>query len=254
MPRRGAREPRAPIAAAHRRRRSARPRVVATANYVARGFRHPFGDERRRGDPALPARGVRPARHALYREYSRHVWSTVRGWYRPSSRPDSTRATSISARWRVTSSKRASSQKRFRHPSAARRASPAQWASLRARSSRRSGAMHASRAARGRRSRSRGEIPCAARRPKAPGRRPEGRNRCVLPESSRSAGLRRCRTATYGGSCPARSARCCATALAASIREDSSTDGAHLDQRGEHVRARPRRARASVPRAARNGA
>ncbi len=53
--------------------------VVATANYVARGFgihSAMSGAEALRRCPH--AVFVRP-RHALYREYSRHVWETVRG-------------------------------------------------------------------------------------------------------------------------------------------------------------------------------
>src|ERR1041385_490104 len=53
--------------------------VVATANYVARGFgihSAMSGAEALRRCPH--AVFVRP-RHSLYREYSRHVWSTVRG-------------------------------------------------------------------------------------------------------------------------------------------------------------------------------
>src|SRR5438552_17824943 len=53
--------------------------VVATANYVARRFGiHSAMSSaeaiRRRPHPVF----VRP-RHSLYRQYSRHVWSTVRG-------------------------------------------------------------------------------------------------------------------------------------------------------------------------------
>jgi DNA polymerase IV len=53
--------------------------VVATANYVARGFgihsAMSAAEAMRRCPHAV---FVRP-RHSLYREYSRHVWSTVRG-------------------------------------------------------------------------------------------------------------------------------------------------------------------------------
>src|SRR6202008_4311000 len=53
--------------------------VVATANYVARGFgihsAMSCAEGLRRRPPAV---FVRP-RHALYREYSRTVWETVRG-------------------------------------------------------------------------------------------------------------------------------------------------------------------------------
>ena len=53
--------------------------VVATANYVARRFgihsAMSAAEAKRRCPEAV---FVRP-RHSLYREYSRHVWSTVRG-------------------------------------------------------------------------------------------------------------------------------------------------------------------------------
>src|SRR2546421_7309584 len=53
--------------------------VVATANYVARGFgihsAMSAAEALRRCPHAV---FVRP-RHALYREYSQHVWETVRG-------------------------------------------------------------------------------------------------------------------------------------------------------------------------------
>jgi DNA polymerase IV len=53
--------------------------VVATANYVARGFGIHSAMSAAEGIRRCPhAVFVRP-RHALYREYSRHVWSTVRG-------------------------------------------------------------------------------------------------------------------------------------------------------------------------------
>src|SRR6266481_5391466 len=53
--------------------------VVATANYVARGFgihsAMSAAEARRRCPQAVFVR----ARHALYREYSQQVWETVRG-------------------------------------------------------------------------------------------------------------------------------------------------------------------------------
>jgi DNA polymerase-4 len=53
--------------------------VVATANYVARGFGIHSAMSAAEAIRRCPhAVFVRP-RHALYREYSRHVWSTVRG-------------------------------------------------------------------------------------------------------------------------------------------------------------------------------
>ena len=56
---RGAREPRAARAAADRRRRPAGARRRRDGELRRTAVRHPFGDERRRGDPALPARGLR---------------------------------------------------------------------------------------------------------------------------------------------------------------------------------------------------
>src|SRR3954462_8377380 len=53
--------------------------VVATANYVARGFGIHSAMSAAEAIRRCPhAVFVRP-RHALYREYSRSVWSTVRG-------------------------------------------------------------------------------------------------------------------------------------------------------------------------------
>jgi DNA polymerase-4 len=53
--------------------------VVATANYVARGFGIHSAMSAAEAIRRCPqAVFVRP-RHSLYREYSRHVWSTVRG-------------------------------------------------------------------------------------------------------------------------------------------------------------------------------
>src|ERR1700730_10509993 len=53
--------------------------VVATANYVARGFGIHSAMSAAEAIRRCPhAVFVRP-RHAVYREYSRHVWSTVRG-------------------------------------------------------------------------------------------------------------------------------------------------------------------------------
>jgi DNA polymerase IV len=53
--------------------------VVATANYVARGFGIQSAMSAAEAIRRCPhAVFVRP-RHSLYREYSRHVWSTVRG-------------------------------------------------------------------------------------------------------------------------------------------------------------------------------
>jgi DNA polymerase-4 len=53
--------------------------VVATANYVARGFGIHSAMSAAEAVRRCPhAVFVRP-RHSLYREYSRHVWSTVRG-------------------------------------------------------------------------------------------------------------------------------------------------------------------------------
>ena len=53
--------------------------VVATANYVARGFGIHSAMSAAEAIRRCPhAVFVRP-RHALYREYSRHVWLTVRG-------------------------------------------------------------------------------------------------------------------------------------------------------------------------------
>src|SRR3954467_7373585 len=53
--------------------------VVATANYVARGFGIHSAMSSAEAVRRCPhAVFVRP-RHALYREYSREVWSTVRG-------------------------------------------------------------------------------------------------------------------------------------------------------------------------------
>src|SRR6059058_1767793 len=53
--------------------------VVATANYVARGFGIHSAMSAAEAIRRCPhAVFVRP-RHTLYREYSRHVWSTVRG-------------------------------------------------------------------------------------------------------------------------------------------------------------------------------
>ena len=53
--------------------------VVATANYVARGFGIHSAMSAAEAIRRCPqAVFVRP-RHSVYREYSRHVWSTVRG-------------------------------------------------------------------------------------------------------------------------------------------------------------------------------
>src|SRR5258708_9734582 len=53
--------------------------VVATANYVARKFGIPSAMSAAEAIRRCPhAVFVRP-RHSVYREYSRHVWSTVRG-------------------------------------------------------------------------------------------------------------------------------------------------------------------------------
>src|SRR5579872_3879319 len=53
--------------------------VVATANYVARGFGIQSAMSAAEALRRCPhAVFVRP-RHSVYREYSRHVWSTVRG-------------------------------------------------------------------------------------------------------------------------------------------------------------------------------
>src|SRR5882724_4358942 len=53
--------------------------VVATANYAARAFRSHSAMSAAEAIRRCPhAVFVRP-RHSLYREYSRHVWSTVRG-------------------------------------------------------------------------------------------------------------------------------------------------------------------------------
>src|SRR4051794_26458029 len=53
--------------------------VVATANYVARNFGIHSAMSAAEAVRRCPhAVFVRP-RHSLYREYSRHVWSTVRG-------------------------------------------------------------------------------------------------------------------------------------------------------------------------------
>src|SRR5712691_6711048 len=53
--------------------------VVATANYVARGFGIHSAMSAAEAIRRCPsAVFVRP-RHSVYREYSRHVWSTLRG-------------------------------------------------------------------------------------------------------------------------------------------------------------------------------
>jgi len=53
--------------------------VVATANYVARGFGIHSAMSSAEAIRRCPAAVFVRPRHALYREYSRHVWSTVRG-------------------------------------------------------------------------------------------------------------------------------------------------------------------------------
>ena len=88
--------------------------VVATANYVARTFGIHSAMSAAEAIRRCPhAVFVRP-RHTLYREYSRHVWSTVRGIVPTVEQTGVTRATSIWARWRATSSRRASSPRRCR--------------------------------------------------------------------------------------------------------------------------------------------
>ena len=86
--------------------------VVATANYVARGFgirpRCRAAEAMRRCPHAV---FLRP-RHTLYREYSREVWSTCARSCRRSSRRASTRAISTSATSRRPSTTHARSRRR----------------------------------------------------------------------------------------------------------------------------------------------
>ena len=53
--------------------------VVATANYVARGFGIHSAMSAAEAIRRCPEAVIVRPRHSLYREYSRHVWSTVRG-------------------------------------------------------------------------------------------------------------------------------------------------------------------------------
>jgi DNA polymerase IV len=53
--------------------------VVATANYVARGFGIHSAMSAAEAVRRCPEAVIVRPRHSLYREYSRHVWSTVRG-------------------------------------------------------------------------------------------------------------------------------------------------------------------------------
>src|SRR3954466_11603009 len=53
--------------------------VVATANYVARSFGIHSPMSAAEAIRRCPHAVVRRPRHADHREYSRHVWSTVRG-------------------------------------------------------------------------------------------------------------------------------------------------------------------------------
>ena len=121
--------------------------VVATANYVARQFGiHSAMSAPRRS--AAARRRYSCARATPSTASTRATCGRpCAASSRPSSRPASTRDTSISARWRTTSSRRASSPRRCRRRCARRRASRARSGSRRARSSRRSAATRASRAA-----------------------------------------------------------------------------------------------------------
>jgi DNA polymerase-4 len=121
--------------------------VVATANYVARRFgihsAMSAAEALRRCPQAV---FVRP-RHALYREYSRSVWQTVRGVVPTVEQTGVDEGYLDIGEVASDFSLRASSPKRCRRPCGRRRASRARSAWRRARSSPKSLATRASPAA-----------------------------------------------------------------------------------------------------------
>ena len=118
--------------------------VVATANYVARKFgihsAMSCAEALRRCPQTV---FVRP-RHSLYREYSQHVWETVRGIVPTVEQTGLDEGYLDFGEVAQTSSTRAALPRRCRRPFARPRASRAPSASRRARSSRRSRATIAS--------------------------------------------------------------------------------------------------------------
>ena len=197
---------------------------------------------------------VRP-RHSLYREYSRHVWSTVRGVVPTVEQTGldegyldlgEVAGDFLEARVVAEAVQTAVRARDEPHVLARRRAVQGRREDRRAT---RASPAASSSSCRGRRRRS-------SRRSTSAG--------CPASARRRRSGLRAAGVETVGalaalarrGPAPAASRQrrhaCCAIARAASTRAGSSMRRrAHLDQRREHVRARPRRARAAARRAAR---
>ena len=199
--------------------------VVATANYVARRFgihsAMSAAEAMRRCPHAV---FVRP-RHSLYREYSRHVWSTVRGivpTVEQTGLDEGYLDLGEVARDFLDARVVAEAVQ-----TAVRGATSSDVLARRcAVQGRREGGERRAQAGRPRRRRTRpgSGVPRAARRSPAAGRRAEGRGAAACGGVETVGALAALPTTSCGGCCRAASATCCATVRAASTRAGSSLD------------------------------
>ena len=199
--------------------------VVATANYVARRFGIHSAMSAAEAIRRCPhAVFVRP-RHSLYREYSRHVWSTVRGVV-PTVEQTGLDEGYLDLGEVAARLPRGARRRRGGADVRARRDEPHVLARRRAVQGRREGRERRAQARRARRRRAGAGggflAPLDVR--KLPGVGPKAEAAAARRgRRRRSARSRRSPTTSCAGCCPAASARCCATARAASTRAGSSS-------------------------------
>ena len=230
--------------------------VVATANYVARRFGIHSAMSAAEAIRRCPhAVFVRP-RHALYREYSRHVWSTVRGIVPTVEQTgldegylDLGEVARDFLEARVVAEAVQTAVRAGTSLTCSLGVAPCKVVAKVGKRRAQAGRSHRGRPGAG------GGVPRGPRRAPAAGRRPEGaRSGCARAGWRRSAALaaladddlRRLLPGSVGAVLRDRARGIDPRGLEHDVQRD-------VDQRREHVRARPRRPRAPARRAARDG-